>query len=87
MTKPLRFDDEAAEELDAAAGWYEVRRPGLGLDFLAAVREACARLAHQPEACAWVPGLAGAHEARRCLVRIVALSHGHREPGYWRRRR
>jgi hypothetical protein len=23
MTKPLRFDDEAVEELEAAAGWYE----------------------------------------------------------------
>src|SRR5438046_3025493 len=23
MTKPLRFDDEAAEELEAAASWYE----------------------------------------------------------------
>ncbi len=23
MTKPSRFDDEAAEELDASADWYE----------------------------------------------------------------
>jgi len=23
MTKPLRFDDEAVEELEAAAAWYE----------------------------------------------------------------
>lgn len=26
MTKPLRFDDEAVEEMDAAAVWYEASR-------------------------------------------------------------
>lgn len=30
MIKPLRLDDEAAEELDAAASWYEARRADLG---------------------------------------------------------
>ena len=40
MTKPLRFDDEAAEELQVAASWYEQRRRGLGGELLAAVQVA-----------------------------------------------
>jgi toxin ParE1/3/4 len=34
MTKPLRFDDEAAEELEAAAAWYEARRRNLGIELV-----------------------------------------------------
>jgi hypothetical protein len=50
MTKPLRFDDEAVEELDAAAVWYEARRVDLGIEFIALVREALDRIAENPQA-------------------------------------
>ena len=37
MTKPVRTEPEAVEELHEAARWYEKRRRGLGLEFLAAI--------------------------------------------------
>jgi hypothetical protein len=48
MTKPLRFDGDAVEELEAAAAWYEERRRGLGFDLIEAIREALLHIAHQP---------------------------------------
>jgi hypothetical protein len=44
MTKPIRLDSEAEEEIDAAVAWYEAQRPGLGLELLEALDEAKARL-------------------------------------------
>lgn len=63
MTKQLSFDDEAVAELEAAAGWYEARRQDLGLDFVAAIREALDN-----------------------EIRILAIAHTSREPGFWRGR-
>ena len=40
MTKPIRLDDEAQEELQAAVQRYEKERPGLGQDLLESVGEA-----------------------------------------------
>ena len=57
MIKPLRLDDEAAEELEVAAFWYEARRRRLGRDFVAAFREACRRIARQPLAWSLVPSV------------------------------
>lgn len=102
MIKPLRLDEEAAEELDAAATWYEVRRPNLGIDFIAAVREALRRIAASPRACPLAGGVP-IHLGVRKLslrrfpyaivfvelddeLRVLAIAHGSREPGYWRTR-
>lgn len=48
MTKPLRFDDEAVEELESAAQWYETNKEGLGIEFVHAVREALLRISERP---------------------------------------
>ena len=48
MTKPLRIDDEAAGEVDAAAEWYQLRGPTLGVEFIAEVRDGLARVASFP---------------------------------------
>ena len=37
MTKPVRTEPEAVDELLEAARWYEKRRRGLGVEFLAAI--------------------------------------------------
>ena len=34
---PLRFSEEAADELEAAAHWYEEQRRGLGSEFIRTV--------------------------------------------------
>jgi len=34
VTKPVRFDGDAEDELAAAVAWYQSQRQGLGLDLL-----------------------------------------------------
>jgi hypothetical protein len=48
MTKPLHLDEEAVEELESTAQWYEGRRQDLGIDFVAAIREALLRISNRP---------------------------------------
>lgn len=102
MNKSLRLDGEAGDEIEAAAAWYHARRPELGGDFLAAVRDAFTRIPETPSAWALVPGIPPHLGVRRFLlrrfpfsivyieleaeIRVLAVAHGHREPGYWRRR-
>jgi plasmid stabilization system protein ParE len=45
MIKPVRLDEEAESEIDAAVDWYEERKAGLGLELLAETEEAKRRLA------------------------------------------
>jgi plasmid stabilization system protein ParE len=102
MTRPLRLDDEAAEELDAAAIWYEARRPNLGTDFVVAVRETFARVAQTPRAWPFARDVPQRLCVRKCLlrrfpysvvyveledeIRVLAIAHGSRQPGFWRHR-
>ena len=102
MTKPLRFDDEAAEELDASADWYEARRRNLGIDFLRVVREALERIADNPQTWPLVRDVPARLNVRRFLlrrfpysivfleledeIRVLAIAHSSREPGFWRHR-
>jgi hypothetical protein len=46
----VRFVDEAVKELDDAVLWYEDRREGLGLAFVAALDRAIESIARQPRA-------------------------------------
>lgn len=99
MSLPVRLSAEAAEELEAAVDWYETHRPGLGLVFLDAVDTALAFVAEWPGGGAPVPAM---HGARRMPVsrfpyhlpyvvlddhiRVLAVAHDHRRPGFWRSR-
>lgn len=67
MTKPLRFDDEAVEEMDAAAQWYEARHENLGLEFVAEVRQALIAIANAPQT--WPVAAGHESQARRALLR------------------
>lgn len=97
---PLRIElhPEAEDELDEAVGRYEAERRGVGLRFAAAVSAALDRLAAAPDLGPrlapgvrrlLVPGfpygIVYAPEPERLFV--VAVAHGRRRPGYWRRRR
>lgn len=102
MTKPVRFDAEAEEEFTAAAGWYERERPGLGGEFLVSVNETVLEVRERPETFSLVPAVPQALGVRRALVkrfpyavvfleladeiRVLAVAHGARKPGYWRDR-
>jgi len=92
-----KFLEAARSELRAAVRYYEERRPGLGGEFRAQVRNAVERIERLPHA--W-PNLS--ENTRRCRlsrfpygviyvvdngeVVIVAIAHSHRDPVYWRNR-
>lgn len=99
--KAYRFHPEALAELEAAAEWYEASRIGLGNDLLDAVTIAVSLVCEHPGAGA-ITEIVGDREVRRKLlgrfplglvyysaddeIRIVAVAHTKRAPGYWRSR-
>ena len=98
----LPFESGAADEVEAAAAWYERERAGYGALFMSEVRRAVDRAARFPRSGPRVPGLDPERDVRRFLLRrfpytvvtaivdgrraVVAVAHGSREPGYWRDR-
>ena len=102
MTLPVRFEVEAEEELQEAAAWYERERRGFGMALLERVAETVERIRESPEGFSRAPGVPPDLHVRRALVqrfpyavvfvgledeiRILAIAHGRRRPGYWRER-
>ncbi len=98
----VSFDPLAREELDAAAEHYEREYEGRGQRFYSAVERAVRAASASPLAGPRFPGLAEELEVRRRIVpgfpfvvayrtqadelRIVAVIHTRRRPGYWRGR-
>jgi hypothetical protein len=97
--KPVRVEPEAKEELAAAAAWYERRRAGLGLELLAELDAAFAAIARDPDRFPLYPSVAGELGVRRggarrfpysiafielpTVIRVLAVAHERRRPGYW----
>jgi plasmid stabilization system protein ParE len=48
MSYELRVRPQVESDIDAAAQWYEGQQPGLGREFVAAIREAMKRLTVNP---------------------------------------
>ena len=102
MTKPIRIEPEADQELLEAARWYEQRRAGLGADFLAAIGAAAELIQRRPAGGTRVSGVRDEVPARQLVlrrfpyavmfleleaeIRILAFAHHRRRPGYWRDR-
>jgi toxin ParE1/3/4 len=99
VTKPLLVEPEASQELDAAARWYDDQGSGLGHRFLDAVAATMDRLVISPAAGARVPYVPSELAARRSpverfpyhvvyldtrdAIRVLAVAHNRRRPGYW----
>ena len=99
MTRRVLFEPEASTELEEAALWYEAQRHGLGSAFLAAVDRTVGHVVAWPDAGTMVPGLPDGLSVRKApvprfpyhlaylvaadAVRILAIAHDHRRPGYW----
>jgi plasmid stabilization system protein ParE len=97
MTLPIRFLPEAKDEFDAAADWYEQRRPGLGVTFVERVREVLQRIAATPKIHAIVY-----QDVRKAVVRqfpyivlyredqgeliVISVFHTSRDPSIWQSR-
>jgi plasmid stabilization system protein ParE len=97
VSLPVRLRRAAQSEFDEAADWYEARRPGLGLRFVAAVCQVLADLADQPERWAEIwPGIREApvqkwpyfiyyHTHAEHLMDL-AVFHASRDPFVWQSR-
>jgi plasmid stabilization system protein ParE len=92
-----RFHPAAEAELKESSDWYEDRREGLGLDFLAAVRHKIFDILENPQRWRAFNGtrrvLVGRfpyalvyREITPDEVEIVAVTHFKSRPKYWSRR-
>ena len=91
------FHPDAGAEFDTAVEYYEQLQPGLGIEFAEEIYATITRIIQYPDA-----GSALSKNSRRCLVnrfpygllyqtkshtlRIIAVAHLHRRPGYWKER-
>lgn len=96
--KPVIIHSEAIKELDGAVAYYEDHKISLGLDFLAEVQQALDKIQQNPN----LGAVYKATGLRRYVIQrfpfllfyteleefiwVVAIAHGKRRPGYWRRR-
>jgi hypothetical protein len=100
--RPIRIHSAAAQEAEQAAAWYERERPGLGVDFSAAIEAALDRLENEQVSVAVAVGSGGRRTIRRLIllrfpydvvfvdradhVLVLAFAHHSRRPGFWRDR-
>jgi toxin ParE1/3/4 len=97
VSLPLRLLPEAKSEFDDAADWYEGRKAGLGVEFIAEIRKTLTMIASLPRIHAVVHG-----KARKATVRrfpyivvyreepdeivVIAVFHTSRDPSVWKDR-
>lgn len=93
----IRFLPEAKAEFDASADWYDAQRTGLGIDFVARVRDALDRIAANPQVYGTVY-----RSVRKALVKkfpfvilyqeedgevlVISVFHTSRDPSVWKLR-
>ena len=103
MNPRVRFEDEAAAEYRLAGRWYEGRRTDLGLEFFDAVDTTIGQIIDLPRSGSPMPPMSADLPVRRMAVkrfpyhviyletqthiRILAIAHDRRKPGYWKNRR
>ena len=96
-SKPYQFHPAALQEFEAADDWYAERSSDASAEFLSAIADALEKITSSSQR--WPRYL---HGTRRFVlqrfpfsviyldephvVRIVAVAHAKRKPGYWRRR-
>jgi toxin ParE1/3/4 len=97
--KRVRVEPEAKQELAAAATWYEQKREGLGRELLAEVDAVFTAVARSPGRYPLYPRVAPELGVRRAaarrfpysiafielatVIRVLAVAHERRRPGYW----
>lgn len=95
----VRLSPEAVAEVAEAAEWYAVKRPGLEAEFLAEVERILPLIDTSPALFPRLLDLPADLGIRRALlprfpysvifvdlgteVRILAVAHAKRQPGYW----
>jgi plasmid stabilization system protein ParE len=93
----IEFHPEAYEDMRESARYYEENSPGLGKDFLAAVRETTRQIKRFASAGPLLKGsirkrlvlgfpFAVLYQIEESNIYVVAVMHQHRRPGYWKDR-
>jgi plasmid stabilization system protein ParE len=94
----VEFHPAAEEELDAAAAFYEELQENLGEGLLDEVEDTCALISEYPAIGRRVDQFHRNIPLRRfpfmlfyrvdgTLIRIIAIAHKRKRPGYWRLRK
>jgi toxin ParE1/3/4 len=102
VSRQVRLEPEAEEELVAAAAHYDRQVSGLGQEFVAATSAAIRRLRSWPNSGSPLESVDPALSVRRVPVprfpyqlvyvrfgddvHVVAVAHDSRRPGYWTER-
>ena len=97
--KPVRLAPEAVEELADSAVWYESRQPGLAAKFLDEFERTLVLITSRPASFPRFLDMPPDLDIRRALlprfpyalvfmelggeVRVLAVAHVKRQPGYW----
>jgi toxin ParE1/3/4 len=97
--KPVRLAPEAVRELDEAADWYESRQAGLAVRFLDEFDRVLSQIRRHPSSCPCLQDMPIDLKVRRALmtrfpyalvflelskdIRVIAVAHAKRRPGYW----
>lgn len=95
----IRFVRSAEAELYEIRDWYEGRETGLGQRFLTEVSQRLQSVDEDPDRFPQEETNPSSRDVRRCLlhrfphriiyelisdeIRVLAIAHGSREPGYW----
>ena len=96
-SKEVQFHEAASLEYEAAFAWYFERSERAALRFAREVERAVASIAEAPERFPF-----GVQDTRRLLlqrfpfavvyrelpsvIQVLAVAHGRRRPGYWKKR-
>jgi toxin ParE1/3/4 len=99
----VRIHEAASQEAVEAATWYELKQPGLGVEFQRAIDAALDLLEEEIVPLSPVPSSAQARGVKRLILKrfpfdlvvverrtevfVIAFAHHARRPGYWRQRR
>ncbi len=97
MSLAIRLRRAAQTEFDDAASWYESRRRGLGLRFVAAVRQVLLAISTHPDQSAevWPEVREGPvsgwpycayYQVHSNHVMVLAVFHSSRDPSVWQSR-
>ncbi len=98
MNLSISFHEEAENELNDAADFYDLESPGLGGSFLDDIQKAIKSILKFPEASPLFQGqvrkktvqrfpYAVVYSLRETEIRILAVAHQKRRPFYWMGRR
>jgi len=97
MRVRVEFHPAASEELQVAYRWYRDRDPSVAREFVREIDTLVAAISQAPErghvyvastrrlVCRRFPFLI-VYQQRGSIALVLAVAHGRRRPGYWRRR-